>query len=163
MRKRISNTPRSWESIVVAYATGWDVKDKGERPKVNLNSKTILWKSHSRDLPKLKHGGGADDAPNAWRNVMSRFQFDRKRPVKLEKSFVSADIKDLQNYPIVFMHGRNAFKFSEKERAAIREYVQSRWIHFRGCRLFISEICSILSEGDEGDLSFQQAGRDSQR
>ncbi len=120
---------------VVAYATGWDFKEKGERPKANLDSKKILG-SRILEIPKLKHGGGFDDAPNAWRNVMNRFQFDRKRPVKLEKNFVNATIKDLQNYPIVFMHGRTAFKFTDKERAAIREYVN------RGGFIFADAICS---------------------
>ena len=120
---------------VIAYATGWDVKEKGERPKVKIDSKKILG-SRILEIPKLKHGGGSDDAPNAWRNVMSRFQFDRKRPVKLEKNFVAAKLDELQNYPIVFMHGRNGFKFTGKERDAIREYVN------RGGFIFADAICS---------------------
>ena len=41
----------------------------------------------------------------------------------------------LFDYPVVFMHGRNAFRLTDGERQALREYVQ------RGGLLFADAIC----------------------
>ena len=120
---------------VIAYATNRELKARLERQKVNLDPARTLG-SRILEIPKLDHGGGSDDAPNAWRNILRRLRFDRKIPVKLEKRMISPRLDQMQNYPIIFLHGRNKFSFNDQQRAAIREYLA------RGGFLFADSICS---------------------
>ena len=119
---------------VVTYATGRELKEKGDRPKLEGKAKSVLM-LRSLELPKLIHSGGHDEAPNAWRNIQKRFA-DTGISVNLEKKFVNADLEQLGDYPFVFMHGRNAFEFTEEERVALRTYLQI------GGFIFADAICS---------------------
>ena len=120
---------------VVSYATGRELKDKLDRPKVidsfddGVGQRVVL-------IPKLSHGGGADDAPNAWQNVIRRARFDLKQRFKLERQFVPASREHLAKHPMVFMHGQTAFQFSDEEREALSEYFRN------GGFLFADSICS---------------------
>jgi len=120
---------------IIAYATNRELKPKGDRPKVGSASTEFVG-SRILDIPKLSHGGGSDDAPNAWRNLMQVMRFERRSPVKLDKTFVAAKIDEMAKFPIVFMHGRSSFQFSETERTDIKEYID------RGGFIFIDSICS---------------------
>ncbi len=120
---------------VVAYATGRDVKDKLDRPQVieaageGLGQRIVL-------IPKLTHAGGADDAPNAWQNIMRRASFDLKVRFKIAREMISPRSEELANFPMVFMHGRAPFRWTEEEREALRAYFAN------GGFLFADAICS---------------------
>ncbi|MGI9517189.1 MAG: DUF4159 domain-containing protein [Pirellulaceae bacterium] len=120
---------------VVAYATGRDVKDKLDRPQVmetvgeGLGQRVVL-------IPKLTHSGGADDAPNAWQNIMRRASFDLKTRFKIVREMISPSPEELANFPMVFMHGRAPFRWSEEQREALRNYFAN------GGFLFADSICS---------------------
>ena len=120
---------------VVTYATGRAVKDK-------LDSNQDLDVGFDGPgerivmIPKLAHGGSADAAPNAWQNIMRRAGFDLKQRFKIERQLINAETDALQKYPMVFMHGRSPFQWSEDERQALRTYLTE--IGF----LFSDSICS---------------------
>ena len=120
---------------VVTYATGRDLKEKGDRPKLEGKAKSVLV-NRSLELPKLIHGGGQDEAPNAWRKIQQRFA-ESGISVNLKKKFIKADLDQLSDHPFVFMHGRNAFSFTEEERAAIKVWLESGFGF-----LFADSICS---------------------
>ena len=119
---------------VVTYATGRELKEKGDRPKIDAKAKSVLM-HRSLELPKLAHSGGQDEAPNAWRNIQKRFA-ESGISINLKKKFVNADLEQLSNHPFVFMHGRSKFSFSEEERLALRTYLQM------GGFIFADSICS---------------------
>ena len=132
---------------IVAYATNRDLKAKGERPKVAVDSDRLVG-SRLLDIPKLAHGGGSDDAPNAWRNLLQVLRQEQQIQVKMDKTLVAARDEDLQKYPILFMHGRNRFQFDDAQRQAIREYLQ------RGGFLLVDSICSsrAFTEAFEAEI-----------
>jgi hypothetical protein len=119
---------------VVTYATGRELKEKGDRPKLDEKAKSVLM-HRSLELPKLAHGGGQDEAPNAWLNIQKRFA-ESGLSINLKKKFVSADLEQLSDHPFVFMHGRSQFSFTEEERLALRTYLQM------GGFIFADAICS---------------------
>ena len=121
---------------VVSYATGRGrhLKDKGETPKL-AGKKHKMLADRVLEFPKLNHGGGADEAPNAWRNMLQEAE-DLGLEMKLEKKMVTADTKELVDYPFVFMHGREGFSFTEDEREAIRKHLKY------GGFIFADSICA---------------------
>ena len=129
---------------VVTYATGRELKEKGDRPKLEEKAKSVLL-HRSLELPKLIHGGGYDEAPNAWRNMQKRFR-ETGISINLEKKFVNVDLEQLSDHPFVFMHGRSSFSFTEQERKELKIYLQM------GGFLFADSICS----SEEFTKSFRQ-------
>ena len=118
---------------VISYATGREVSDRLDGPSIATSDVS----SSAREIviPKLAHGGGADDAPNAWLNILRRARLDLKQPFKAEQMFVALDRDSLAQFPMVFMHGRESFSFTEAEREVLREYLQDGF-------LFADAICA---------------------
>ena len=121
---------------VVAYATGREVKDKLDRPQTMVDTDMGLG-PRSVLIPKLYHGGGDDDAPNAWQNIVRRAQFDLGERIRIERRMIHATEEELREFPAVFMHGRSAFVWNNDERMVLREYLTNR-----GGMLFADSICS---------------------
>ncbi len=120
---------------VATYATGRELKEKGDRPKLESKAKSVL-EHRSLELPKLIHGGGHDEAPNAWRNIQKRYA-ETGSSVNFEKKLINVDVEQLSDYPFVFMHGRNAFSFTDEERTALKTYIVDM-----GGFIFADSICS---------------------
>ncbi len=120
---------------VTTYATGRELKEKGDRPKLDSKAKSVLM-HRSLELPKLIHSGGHDEAPNAWRNIQKQFA-ETGSSVNLEKKFINADVDQLSDYPFIFMHGRSSFSFTDEERLALKSYLFEM-----GGFIFADSICS---------------------
>jgi hypothetical protein len=120
---------------VITYATGRVVQDKLQQPQMldvafeGPGERVVM-------IPKLAHGGNADAAPNAWQNIMRRASFDLKQRFKIDQQMISPQIETLRKYPMIFMHGRAAFRWSDEERQALREYLTGFGF------LFADSICS---------------------
>ena len=120
---------------IVTYATGRAVRDKLDPAGVaddgfaGPGERIVM-------IPKLAHAGNADAAPNAWQNIMRRASFDLKQRFKIERQMISATPESLSKYPMVFMHGRGAFSWTDQEREALREYLTGYGF------LFADSICS---------------------
>lgn len=120
---------------IVTYATNRSVKDKLEQSQMldvgfeGQGERIVM-------IPKLAHGGNPDAAPNAWQNIMRRASFDLKQRFKIERQLISAESDALRKYPMVFMHGRAPFRWSEEEREALRFYLTEYGF------LFADSICS---------------------
>jgi Domain of unknown function (DUF4159) len=121
---------------VLAYATGRDLKEKLDRPKTLVDNE---FRPGARTplIPKLAHNGGDDDAPNAWQNIVRRAQHDLGQRFRFERRMIEPSLEQLADYPMVFMHGRSAFSWSEEQRLALREYLLNR-----GGFLFADSICT---------------------
>jgi hypothetical protein len=111
---------------VVAYATGRDLKDKLDRVEVlEPIAESGLFDRGMLILPKLQHAGGADDVPRAIPNLMQRFNKELQSDVSKNIVIVSPVLSELEKYPLVYIHGRNSFRFSDEERKAMRTYFEN--------------------------------------
>ena len=86
-------------------------------------------------VAKLQHPGGCDAAPRALANLMEQAGHDLNIRVETHPKLIGMQDPALFDYAVVFMHGRNAFRLTDGERQALREYVQ------RGGLLFADAIC----------------------
>lgn len=120
---------------VVAYATGRDLKEKGETPKV-VDRKFELLNDRVLVFPKLQHAGGADDAPNAWRHILRDLESTLGLEMKTEKKMISPTFEELADHPFIFIHGRSGFAFTDEQRQAIRDSLE------HGGFIFADSICA---------------------
>jgi len=137
LRKRIEYCSQLGVNVV-AYATGRDLKEKGETPRV-IDKKFEMLTDRVLVFPKLEHGGGADDAPNAWRHILKHVETNLSLDMKTDKKVIGPTFEALADHPFVFVHGRQAFTFSEEQREAIRDSLQS------GGFIFADSICASES------------------
>ena len=126
---------------VLAYATNRELKEKLDRPVVaNTSSASTLRGSLS--IAKLLHSGGADDASRALPNLLRILQSKAEVRVDLEKRLLPASAKELFDHPMLFVHGRRAFRLTEEERKNLKQYLE------RGGFLFADSICSNAEFAD---------------
>jgi hypothetical protein len=132
---------------VLSYATGKQLKEKldavsileGSLPTPPTDRGTLI-------IPQLEHAAGSEDAPRALPNLL--LWLSRENPFQLSNQHrvISITPGELEKYPIVFMHGRGGFRFSEKQRQALREYFDN------GGFLFADAICA----NEEFAISFRR-------
>ena len=120
---------------VIAYATGRQLREKGETPKLEEQNATTVLVNRSLNFPKLIHSGGSDEAPNAWKNMIKQLDAVGLQ-VSLEKKMVNPNHEEISDFPIIFMHGRSEFRFNTDQREALRAHFES------GGFIFADAICS---------------------
>lgn len=122
---------------VVTYATNRELKDKLDRPQITIGDQEDRRLHGVLTAPKLAHGGGADDAPAAWSNQLRVIEEQLEIRVETERQLITADdFETLSRYPLLFMHGRRDFSFSEIERESLRQYLAN------GGFVFSDAICA---------------------
>jgi hypothetical protein len=130
-------------SNVLAYATGRELKEKLERPQIVTARPGAQTPRGALVVPKLGHNGGADDAPAALNNLLTVIEKQQLvQRVDYEKRVIPPTDPRLFDYPIVFMHGRRAFRFSAAERKAIKDFLD------RGGFIFADAICASKEFAD---------------
>jgi len=121
---------------VLAYATNREFKEKDLIPEtVVIKGPTDKVQRGKFAVAKLQHPGGCDAAPRALANLMEQAGHELNLRVEMHPKLIGMTDAALFDYPIVFMHGRNAFRLTDGERNALRDYVQ------RGGLLFADAIC----------------------
>ena len=120
---------------LVAYATGRQVRDKGDKTPL-LAGGTAGVSGRTFEVPKLVHGGGADDAPNAWRNVMTRLRFDMGMEINERTRLIEPQLEEMSKFAMLFLHGRQRFAWTPEQRIAIKQYLEN------GGFLFADSICA---------------------
>ncbi|MFW6169716.1 MAG: DUF4159 domain-containing protein [Planctomycetota bacterium] len=111
---------------VVAYATNRVLKQKLERPKLAATETDVSRESRGvLVIPKLDHGGGSDEAPNALANLARYLRQEVELRTLSERMVVPATSDSLSEYPILFAHGRRAFRWNSNERRALAEYIEN--------------------------------------
>ena len=121
---------------VLAYATNREFKEKDLIPETVV----IKGPADKNDrgkfaVAKLQHPGGCDAAPRALANLMEQAGHELNIRVETHPKLIGMQDPALFDYAVVFMHGRNAFRLTDGERKALREYVE------RGGLLFADAIC----------------------
>jgi hypothetical protein len=134
---------------IVAYATGQEFDDKLDRP-TQIAADTIPVPENSRSLlpiAQLRHSGGADAAPKALPNLMIALH-GLVPGVQVNPSPPDLAVLDpqLADYPLLYMHGRSAFRFGAAEVKRLREYLDV------GGVLFADATCG----SDSFDRSFRE-------
>ncbi|MFM7740849.1 MAG: DUF4159 domain-containing protein, partial [Planctomycetota bacterium] len=135
---------------VAAYATNRELNDKLERPKLAAGVNVELLKDRFLELPKLRHNGGADEAPNAWNNLLQDFRSQTQMNLVLEKKLIEPTFEQLADHPFIFLHGRSRFSFDPQQREELRKYLQ------RGGFLFADSICGAREFTDAFRAEFKQ-------
>ncbi len=125
-------------SNVLAYATGRELKEKLDRPQFVMAKAGAQSPRGALVVQKLGHNGGADEAPAALNNLLASMDQKVVQKVDYEKRIIPPADPKLFEYPIVFMHGRRAFRFSAAERKAIKDYLSGE----RGGFIFADAICA---------------------
>ena len=122
---------------VLAYATNRELKDKLDAPQVattGIESGSL--QRQTLQVAKLDHNGGADDAPSALANLLRTTQNQLQLRVDPTKWLVPPDNPKLNDFPIAFIHGRRAFRYSAAQREALRTFVTN------GGTVFGDSICA---------------------
>jgi hypothetical protein len=121
---------------VLAYATNRQLKEKLDRPQISLSVPGGKSPRGSLSIPKLTHGGGSDDAPNALQNLLTVIDKQLQMKVDYERRKFAPNEPKLLDYPIAFTHGRRGFQFSSSERKALKDYLD------RGGFIIADAICA---------------------
>lgn len=121
---------------VLTYATNRQLKEKLDRPQLSIDtSETASVLRKTLKIPKVNHSGGANEAPNALNNLLGSLQQEAGIRVSVGTHMVSLT-DSIEQYPILFVHGRRTFQWTAAERQALRKYIES------GGLLFADSICA---------------------
>ncbi|MGL6194673.1 MAG: DUF4159 domain-containing protein, partial [Thermoguttaceae bacterium] len=123
---------------VLAYATNRELLNKLDRSdEVRKRQESeIKLERGMISVGMIQHGGGASCAPRAIPRLMEAAALKYGSPVSTKVEKIRLSDSQLAKFPILFMHGRNAFTFSEEERKALKNYIE------RGGFVFVNSICA---------------------
>lgn len=86
-------------------------------------------------IANLRHGGGCEATPRALRNLLLEAQRELGTPSGILTETIAINSPKLFEFPVVFLQGRYAFRFTPAERKLLRTYLE------RGGLLFVNSIC----------------------
>ena len=110
---------------VLAYATNRELEEHDMTPaKVMEKVENDPIERGKIAIVKLEHAGGCDAAPRALANLMEQAGQELKARVDTHPKLIAITDPALFDYPIVFIHGRNAFRFTDAERKVLRRFVE---------------------------------------
>jgi hypothetical protein len=122
---------------ILAYATNRELKFKtdawSEVPKRKPGDQTQPGNIY---IAKLKHPGGCNAAPRALVNLLDAASNSLKIRTTTRDDLISITDDSLFDYHLLFMHGRNTFRFTDEERKRLKVYLE------RGGVLFADSICA---------------------
>lgn len=132
---------------VIAYATGREPPNKLDAPTEDL-TKTDLDRIERGllQVAKLRHDGGWDSAPHALRNLLLALNETVGLAASPKQRNLLLGDPNLFQYPLLYMHGRQPFDFSERELELLRAHLD------RGGLLFADACCGSA----EFDKSFRE-------
>jgi hypothetical protein len=116
---------RSLGINILAYATNREVKFKLDLPPDTGPSGTADPIARAKlYIGKIRHSGGWNAAPGALMSLLRVTAHETGMRVDTDQHEVTLSDPLLMNYPIVFIHGRNAFRLSDTERKQLKLYVE---------------------------------------
>jgi hypothetical protein len=122
---------------VLAYATNRELKYKYDSDVYVPNAgPDQIFSRGSIYLANLEHAGGCRAAPGALANLLRTAASEIDLPMAIEQRRVAPLDNDLANYHLLYMHGRNSFRWLDTEREKMKTYVD------RGGMLFVNAICA---------------------
>ena len=122
---------------VLTYATNREVLPKDRIPTTIDNSNTdSQTKRGTVYIAKLRHPGGCNSAPRALINLVESASETAGVRAAARKELLAITDKSLFDYHLVFMHGRNRFRLTGREREQLKTYIE------RGGMLLADSICA---------------------
>jgi hypothetical protein len=122
---------------VLAYATNRELLGKEEYFKAQTSRRPGDQAERGRlYIAKIRHPGGCNTAPRALVNLLDLAGRELKIRATAREELIDITDDALFDYHLVFMQGRNAFRFTEAERAQLRKYID------RGGMVFADSICA---------------------
>ena len=122
---------------VLAYATNREVKPKDEDPDDRCSRAARTTTSSGEDLHRqAPPSRRLRRAPRALVNLMEAAARELKIRVDLHPRLLNITDDALFDYHLVFMHGRNSFHLTDRERAQLKTYVE------RGGMILADSICA---------------------
>ena len=111
---------------VATYATGRELKDKLDAVQVvqPQRNKQSLDRG-SLAIGKIMHVGGADDTTRAVSNLLEVYHNWTHALVESKTPMVALSSTEIQKYPLLYIHGRNKFSFSEEEANGLRKHFET--------------------------------------
>ncbi len=111
---------------VATYATGRELKDKLDAVEIARTTRDP--KSLDRGLlrlPRLMHGGGAEETPRAIPNLMEVYKREISSQALSESPLLAIESKLLEEPSIVYCSGRRSFEFSDVDRQQMKTYFEN--------------------------------------
>lgn len=122
---------------VLSYVTGKELKQKLQSILVLDEVKNTAPTDRGVFiLPQLQHNAAADDAPQAVTNLIEWMAKENPFRMSSEHRMVPIVDKELQKYPLTFMHGRGELRLNEAQRSTLRNYLKN------GGFIFADAICA---------------------
>ena len=120
---------------ILAYATSRELRSKDEIPEHVVREQLDADRRGRIFLPFLDHGA-MNPAPHAPTNLL--FFLETHCNMRVDHQVRSVTVLDerLADYPLLFMHGRGTFEFSDEQHRRLRQHLE------RGGFLFANSICS---------------------
>lgn len=122
---------------VLAYATNRERKTKDQKLAETLSGamKELEQRRGKVYLGVMEPGGGANSAPHAVPNMLRWAQVGFGLSVDVRVNRLTPESPEFFDHPLVFVHGRTAFSFTETERERLKKYLEN------GGTLFVNAIC----------------------
>jgi hypothetical protein len=129
---------------IIAYATGRELLDALTEPERLADVDSDANRRSRLEIARLRHSGGWDTAPSALRHLQLALGHVGVQTTPAAPNLAATD-PSLPDYPLLYMHGRKNFQFSDAEIAALRNYLD------QGGFLFADACC--------GEKQFDQSFR----
>jgi hypothetical protein len=129
---------------ILAYATSRELKSKDAIPERASKTQFDVDRRGRIFLPYLDYGA-TNPAPHAPQNLLYFLEKEHKLRIEHQASSITLSDETLWKYPVLFMHGRGSFQFTEEQHRRLRTHLEA------GGFLFANAICSA----DPFSTSFQ--------
>lgn len=131
---------------VVAYATGREPPEKLSNSNVRKNKAVANAQRGLLEIGKLRHDGGWDTAPRALKNLLEALNETVGLAASTQPHAIPATREEMNQFPLLYMHGRYRFRIGVQEQQAIRDFLSTG-------RVLLADACC-------GSTNFDRSFRD---
>jgi hypothetical protein len=121
---------------VLSYATNREPKYKLDLPQLAETAPDDSVGRAKLYIATIKHGGGWNAAPMALPNLLRYVSGELGLRANTDARELTLSEERVFDFPVIFMHGRNAFHLNDTERKRLKMYLE------RGGVLVADAICS---------------------
>ena len=123
---------------ILAYATNRELKNKDELFAIDHqdNVSTSLSERGQLAIGKLRHAGLCDAAPSALTIILRTAAEELGIQVNEAPELIDPTNPRLFSYHLVFMHGRQSFSFTAKQREKLTQFIE------RGGTILADSVCA---------------------
>jgi hypothetical protein len=135
---------------VIAYATGREILNKLEMPQLNAEDSQNPVERGLLQIAQIRHAGAWNAAPRALRNLLTALNQTAGVAVSPQPRDLLLADKQVYNYPLIYMHGRQQFQLNKQERDQLRQYLEQGGVLFAdsccGAKLFDKSFREMLQQ-----------------